>query len=232
MLDADVPPEEKSTPRLTEEALTLTGAGSLTTAHALDTTMYHLLANPECLGRLRKELEKAIPDAAVLPPVSELEQLPYLTAILCEGLRLGKSVPHRFARISPDTDYAYNGTVVPKGVPVGMSIIDILENEGIYPGPHVFDPERWVPFDAPEVRRRRKFLVVFGGGTRMCVGLNLAWAELYLTVAAVVRRFGGTMKFHDVVFERDVKIVTDGFNPLPSRESKGLRVMISQERQT
>jgi len=51
-------------------------------------------------------------------------------------------------------------------------------------------------------------------------------AELYLTVAAVVRRLGERLKLHDVVFERDVKITVDGFNPLPCRESKGLRVVV------
>ena len=60
----------------------------------------------------------------------------------------------------------------------------------------------------------------------MCLGLNLAWAELYLTAAAVVLRMGDRLCMHDVVFERDVKVTVDGFNALTSRESKGLRVVI------
>lgn len=60
----------------------------------------------------------------------------------------------------------------------------------------------------------------------MCLGLNLAWTELYLTIATVVRRMGNRLKMHDVIFERDVKITVDGFNALTSRESKGLRVIV------
>lgn len=230
MLEADVPREEKTVQRLVEEAHTLTSAGSMTTANTLDTTFYHLLSNPKThLARLRRELDEAIPDSSTIPAVSDLEKLPFLTAVIHEGLRLSKGVPHRLARVSPDESYRYGDVVIPRGVPVGMTSITLLEDAEIFPDPHVFRPERWMPLDAPEVRRRRKALVVFGGGTRMCLGLNLAWAELYLTVAAVVRRFGDRVRLFDVVFQRDVKIVCDGFNPLPSRESRGLRVMISPE---
>ena len=227
MLDADVPPHEKSVSRLTAEALTLTAAGSLTTANTLDATIYYLLTNPTCLACLRQELDVAIPDLKMLPTTAELEKLPYLTAVIHEALRLGKGVPHRLARVSPDVSYRYREWVIPRGAPISMSSIGILEHPGIFPDPHNFIPERWLPFDAPEVRHRRKYLIVFGGGSRMCLGLNLAWAELYLTVAAVVRRFGGRLSLDDVVFDRDLEIVVDGFNPLPSRESKGLRVLVS-----
>ena len=228
MLDADVPAYEKSVARLSEEAQTLTGAGSLTTANALDATIYYLLTHPACLALLRQELRVAISDPAVMPSWVELEKLPYLTAVVYEGLRLSKGVPHRHVRVSPDVPYRYGDLFIPQGVPVGMAPIHILENPKIFPDPHSFVPERWLPVDAPEVRYRRKsLLTVFGGGTRMCLGVNLAWAELYLAVAAVVRRFGGRLTLHDVVFERDVKVTVDGFNPLPSQKSKGLRVTIS-----
>ncbi|KAL9607258.1 MAG: hypothetical protein Q9167_007811 [Letrouitia subvulpina] len=226
ILDSDVPPFEKSLARLSEEAQTLTGAGSITTANALDTTIYYLLTHQGCLSHLRKELDSAIPDSSVLPSIVELERLPYLTAVVSEGLRLSKGVPHRLARISPDVSYRYGNVTIPQGVAVSMSMIDMLEDPTIFPDQHAFIPERWLPFDAPEVRHGRKYFTVFGGGTRMCIGLNLAWAELYLSVAAMVRRFGDRLQLHDVVFERDIKITVDEFNPLQSRESKGLRTII------
>lgn len=229
ILEADVPPHEKSVARLTEEAQALTGAGTMTTATALDATIFYLLKSPTCLKNLRQELNAAVPNLAAMPTFAELEKLPYLTAVLHEALRLSKSVPHRLARVSPDVSYHYGDVIIPKDVPVGMTMMDTLENPDIFPEPHHFLPERWLPFDSPEVRQRRKHLVVFGGGTRMCLGLNLAWAELYLTIAAVVRRFGHRLSLHDVVFDRDLKITVDGFNALPSRESKGLRVLVSAD---
>ena len=229
MLDADVPDTEKSIPRLTEEAQTLTAAGSLTTANTLDATIYYLLIHPFCLDHLRSELDMAIPDPTVISSHADIKKHPYLTAVIHQALRLSKSVPHRLTRISPDVSYSHGNVIIPSGVAVGMTALHILEDPRIFPDPHSFVPERWLPFDSSEVRRRRKYLVVFGGGSRICLGLNLAWAELYLTVAAVVRRFGGRLKLHDVDFERDLKISVDGFNALPSRESKGLRVTLSPE---
>ncbi|KAL8650598.1 MAG: hypothetical protein Q9226_005075, partial [Calogaya cf. arnoldii] len=212
--------------RLSEEAQTLTGAGSLTTTNALDTTVYHLLTHPECMSRLRDELQVIIADLFVLPPVAALEKLLYLSAVVYEGLRLSKGVAHRLARVSPDVSYRFGDVAIPRGIAVSMSLMDILEDPSIFPDTHAFIPSRWLPLDGSEANRLRRKLVIFGGGTRMCVGLNLAWAELYLSIAAVVLRFGDRLALDEVVYERDIKITVDGFNPLPSRESKGLRVVI------
>lgn len=57
---------------------------------------------------------------------------------------------------------------------------------------------------------------------------SLALAEVYLGVAAVVRRFD--MELFDTVKERDIDVVRDCFIGLPSPESKGLRVHILRER--
>jgi cytochrome P450 len=154
MLNADVPPSEKSVSRLTEEAFTLTGAGTMTTANALNSIVYYVLSRPECLQRLREELRAAFPDPSAIRSSADLEKLPYLTGVVTEGLRLSKGPPHRFARVSPLESYSYRRpwadghvetTLIPRGVPVGMSFIDILEDKDIFPEPHAFKPERWLP---------------------------------------------------------------------------------------
>lgn len=253
MLDADVPPSEKSVSRLTEEAFTLSGAGTMTTANALNSIVYYLLSRPECFERLREELRTAFPDPSAIHSTAELERLPYLTAVVMDGLRLSKGPPHRFARVSPDEEFSYqrpDGHVetIPRGIPVGMSFIDILEDPDIFPEPHSFRPERWLSSTpgpdaehaAPggsemtedQASRRRKWALstVFGGGSRMCIGLHLAWSEMYLSVAILVSRFGDRLKLFDVDFERDIKITIDGFDAFPGRGHKGLRVMISPDK--
>ncbi|KUI53338.1 Trichodiene oxygenase [Cytospora mali] len=229
ILDAkDVPPAEKSLYRLAEEAQALIGAGSLTTANTLETVVYYLLSTQDCLSLLLVELAEAFLEPTKIPTLTEVEKLPYLTAVIYEGLRLSIGVMHRLSRISPDVPYKYHDVTIPRGVAVGMTVMNILENPDIFPDPDTFNPERWLPLGSPEVRQRYQWLqTVFGGGTRICLGINLAWEELYLATACVVRRFGGRLKLYDVVLERDVKISVDGFNALPSNESKGVRVIIS-----
>lgn len=55
----------------------------------------------------------------------------------------------------------------------------------VFPAPGEFVPERFV-----EEPRLERFLLAFSRGSRRCVGMNLAYAELYLAVARIFRRFG------------------------------------------
>ena len=71
-------PEEKDTERLKWELNSLVAAGTLTTAHVLSVLTFHILSNPEILGRLQKELQTVMPDADSKPGWAQLEKLPYL----------------------------------------------------------------------------------------------------------------------------------------------------------
>ena len=59
-------------------------------------------------------------------------------------------------------------------------------NPKIFPSPTTFDPSRWL--DNPQLDW---YILAFSKGSRGCVGMNLAWAELYFTVAPVFARYGG-----------------------------------------
>ncbi|KAI4604035.1 hypothetical protein KJ359_000162 [Pestalotiopsis sp. 9143b] len=50
--------------------------------------------------------------------IKTLEQLPYLTAVIMEGLRLSPAIGSRMARISPDRDIIYGDWRIPAGTPV------------------------------------------------------------------------------------------------------------------
>lgn len=80
LLQSNVPKEEKSLKRLVEEGQLVVGAGADTTAHALTTTTFHLLDNPEKLAKLQKELREAIPDPSQPAKLSVVENLPYLVS--------------------------------------------------------------------------------------------------------------------------------------------------------
>jgi len=101
LLQGNVPASEKSVNRLVQEAQIIVSAGTETTAWCLSVITFHLLSNPAVLDRLRKELEAAIPDPDIIVPVEKLEQLPYLTACIQEGLRLSYGLRTRLPRVSP-----------------------------------------------------------------------------------------------------------------------------------
>lgn len=88
ILLADLPEEEKSTARLTGEFVAILAGGTGTSARALATITYFVLANRELETRLRESLAEVMSGYPDVPPkVSELEKIPLLTACIKEGLR-------------------------------------------------------------------------------------------------------------------------------------------------
>ena len=55
--------------------------------------------------------------------------------------------------------------------------------------PEAFRPERWLADSPSDYQELEKKFVPFSRGSRMCIGSNLAYAEFYLTIAHLFRRF-------------------------------------------
>lgn len=107
-----------------------------------------------------------------------------------------------------------------------MTPIHLHHNASIFPHPSEFKPERWLlPGDGTQINNSlKRYLVPFGRGTRACLGVNLAMAELYLAIAVVFRRFD--FELHDVIKERDWMVSRDNFNGSVSAESTGVMVRV------
>ena len=223
LIESDGPAEERSMKRLVDEGIILIGAGTVTTAHALATVTYHVLANPAVLETLQKELQDAMPDGADIPPQTllvRLEHLPYLTACITEGLRLAHAISHRNLRVAPDRSLKFQDWTIPPGTATGMSAYMVHLNPTFFPAPQEFRPERWLEGDVGRVKR---VYMPFGKGNRICMGMNLAYSELYMTLAAVFRRFD--MKLFETTRE-DVDVVHDFTVGMPRLDSKGMRVVV------
>jgi cytochrome P450 len=82
-----LPPSEKSFERLATDGNNTLAAGFETTGTALSHLFYGILDQPEIYTKLYKELEAAIPDPEKMPSNLVLEKLPYLHAVVKEGIR-------------------------------------------------------------------------------------------------------------------------------------------------
>lgn len=223
--EPSLPASEKTELRMKAEATSLVGAGTLTSAHMLALTTYFVLENPEILHKLLEELETAMPDAQSSPSQQTFESLPYLNAVMDEGLRLSYGSMHRLSRSHPNDTLQYHDWTIPAGTPVGYSAYMLHRDPTIFPEPEKFKPARWLNLAPPDRQRLRSHLNNFGRGTRQCVGMRLAYAELYLTFGYVFRRLGKRMELHDTEYERDIAFVQDYFIPAPSKESRGMRIV-------
>lgn len=102
-----------------------------------------------------------------------------------------------------------------------MSALFITKNPAIFHDPEDFIPERWMDSSAKSEHLER-YILAFGKGTRSCVGINLAYAELYIILATIFRRFPA-LKLYNTT-ERDVEHVHDYFAGMTRRDTEGLQV--------
>lgn len=256
ILDSELPPQEKSIARLADEAQMFIMAGSTSTSRTLDVIVFWLLSQPETLQKLKDELKAAIPNPNDVGhmPLSALEALPYLRSVIREGLRLSYGLSCRNQRVDPDNALSFTDKntgkqwQIPAGTPVGSTSVLIHHDENIFPNSKKFLPERWLDehkqFSGAHLE---KYFVSFGTGSRACLGINLAYAELYLALAAMWRQWGscdesGAQKqawsSDDVgalslwrTDRHDVEIESDRMLPVPRMGSKGVRVKVWNARE-
>lgn len=170
-----------------------------------------------------------MPDPCVLALFNDLNTLPYFDAVINEGFRLSLGVITRLTRIAPIEDLHVPNTsvTIPAGTPVGMSPWLVHMNPSLFPSPDDFRPGRWLE---PGAEHLKKYLVNFSKGSRICLGKDLARAEIVYSLALVVRRWAGDgatgmgMRLYETE-RRDVDIQRDFFNPYSDFGSKGVRVV-------
>lgn len=175
-----LPESEKAMPRMAGEGMILLNAGTETTSWTLAVVTFHMLSKPQVLDRLNEELRAAVPYARNLSWAS-LEKLPFLNAVIMEGLRLSYGISARSPRIAEEEDLVYSGLdqggnkieyVIPRGWAVGMSTALAHHNEDLFPNSHEFVPERWIDKEGNRRPDLEKHIMSFSKGSRQCVGIK------------------------------------------------------------
>ncbi|KAL4756284.1 cytochrome P450 [Aspergillus foveolatus] len=172
----------------------LTTAGSETTATALTGTLNYLVNHsPESLHRLEKEVRGAFStlDAITLDAV---RNLPFLNAVIQEGLRLCPPIPWVLPRLVPQGGHMVCGTWLPGGTPVSIQAYTLNRNPALFHRSTSFLPERWLASSTSDpascfFNDQRQVVQPFAIGPRACLGQRLAWAEMRLIIAKLVWMF-------------------------------------------
>ncbi|KAI9830709.1 MAG: hypothetical protein M1826_004538 [Phylliscum demangeonii] len=185
--DDGQPVPDPDVAQMADEANSIMGAASETVGNTLTLSAFHVLSNRAIYRTLVAELAAAFPDPRQPLDFLTLEQLPYLTAVIKEGLRLSFGVTSRLPRITPEPGATFNGHYLPAGTTVAMSSWLMHRNEAVFPASATFDPDRWL--DPAAAKALEKHIVAFGRGSRICVGVNLAYCELYIALATFFRCF-------------------------------------------
>ncbi|GJJ15389.1 hypothetical protein Clacol_009665 [Clathrus columnatus] len=204
-------------------------AGADTTGTAITSILYYLLTNPSTMNKLRFELDSHYDDIGDMYSSDTLSKLPYLNAVINEGLRLAPALPSGTQRYLPPGKgpVVVSQTLIPEGTTVQMPTF-VLHRDPRYfsPQPNSFIPERWLD---ESIKPDRSAFIPFSVGPTSCVGKNFALTELRLLLCILLHTFDFQLSpsFDSKGWEstfNDNFILTKG--ALPTRTSKGIVVLV------
>ncbi|KAJ6789932.1 hypothetical protein PWT90_07560 [Aphanocladium album] len=159
--------------------------------------LYKISQHPEAQVTLRKELESihspiVVVDAECgLPNARALADLPFLNAVIHEGLRLRNNMPDAEPRLTPrghGSSRIGNLSGLPPGIRVGAYGWSLHRDESVFPNAEIWDPSRWMEADDKN-KTPNKYLYAFGHGSRGCVGQQLAMELMRHAVAAIYTNY-------------------------------------------
>ncbi|EXF74211.1 BCL4p [Colletotrichum fioriniae PJ7] len=168
---------------MTAHVSTLTIAGGETTATFLAAATYYLLRNPACLLRLQAEITDRFSSFEEINATAA-RQLPYLQAVINEGLRLYAPGSQGFPRLSPGMKVG--DIYVPAGAEVFTHAWTLTHSEEYFSDPKSFKPERWLDAESADVREASQ---PFSMGPRGCLGQNFAYMEINLILAKMLWKY-------------------------------------------
>ncbi|KZO94479.1 cytochrome P450 [Calocera viscosa TUFC12733] len=201
-------------------------AGFETATNASSFALIELARNPDMQQRLASELIGILGGAADRDlsdgfSTDEVEQMPYLEAVVNETLRCHGPIHSGLFRAAGDDLIPLSNPITTRDgklnsirVQAGQSIICSFDGcnrwEEVWgPDADQFRPERWLRAEAKEIEPDKQCggvyanLATFGGGPKACIGYRFAVLEVSVFIAAIIRDFEIALSRPDWELGRD-----------------------------
>lgn len=168
---------------------TFIAAGGDTTSAALSSIAYCLLTHPEAYEKLKAEIRERCKTEEDIT-YANVKDLAYLGAIINETLRLYTPVVIGSLRQVPPKGQGavIDGNYVPPGTTVSIPQWATAHSELNWTRPYEFVPDRWLypgQFPNDKLKASQPFQI----GPRGCIGKNLSWMEMRLTLCHLITNF-------------------------------------------
>jgi cytochrome P450 len=175
---------------------------------ALYWTLLLLSQHPQVLKKLTDDLNEAT--GGNIPTLEMLDKLPYLEAVIKEGMRLfpAGTWTGRLAM----RDFELGSHPLPKGTWIVMSPYITQRLPELYPDPYCFKPERWLSAHYSSYE-----FMPFSAGPRYCIGASLSMLQLKIALSMLLQRFAFSLK-------TGTRIDCTGFNSI--RPKHGLPMIV------
>jgi cytochrome P450 len=169
--------------QLHEEILGMLQQGHDTVGESLAWTWYLLSLHPEVERTLHREISQVVGNR--VPTIADIPRLPYATMVLQESLRVYPPVwviPRDAIK-----DDEIGGYRIPAGSTILLSPYITHRHPDFWENPEAFDPDRFLT--ERSTGRPRHAYFPFGGGPRLCMGVEMAMMEMLLIMVMVVQKY-------------------------------------------
>ncbi|KAK3937750.1 cytochrome P450 [Diplogelasinospora grovesii] len=175
------------------EALFVIIAGFENTSSVIRTTMLYLMTTPAVYKRFKEEVMQVVREGRASSPITfeEGKRIPYLQAVIYEGIRMRPPAPGLYPKSVPPQGDVIHGKFIPGGTAVGMNTAALVRSTALFgPDADLFRPERFLEVDADtRAEMERNVELVFGYGRWMCAGKPVAFMELNKIFFELMRAF-------------------------------------------
>jgi cytochrome P450 len=169
---------------------------------ALISLMYLLGKDLELQKRVRMEIETLYPVNSPIdfnPSSSDIHDLPLLTSVIYETLRLFPPISQLLNRCTKIDTVLGEGIAIPQGVFVGYNAYSTNRDSEFWGADaDDFKPERWGS-SMDEINHTFRWanakgaFISFHGGRRVCIGQKWAMEELRITMVEILRGLQWTL---------------------------------------
>ncbi|CAN7097714.1 unnamed protein product, partial [Brassica rapa subsp. narinosa] len=176
--------------------------GTDTSAQTTQWIMAELINHPEILKTLREEIESVVGKTRLVQE-TDLSNLPYLQAVVKEGLRLH---PHSPILVRTAAEGCKIGEFyIPQNTTMIINSYAVMRDPDSWQEPDEFQPERFMvsPSKGKEEMREQLALnyLPFGSGRRGCPGTNLGYIFIGVAVGTMVQCFDWSVNGNKVNME-------------------------------
>ncbi|MCJ1282481.1 hypothetical protein MMC26_001804 [Xylographa opegraphella] len=162
-------------------------AGSDSVAASLAGATWYLMRNPDVLEKLRHEIDEYIQVHGEIT-IRQIDQLPYLAAVVNEAWRIYPVALAGQASIVPSGGDTISGYWIPGNTGVSMNQYAVYRSSMNFAEPDTFAPTRWLGDPRFSTDKKEAFHP-FSMGPRNCIARILGLSITRFTLASLVRHF-------------------------------------------
>ncbi|MGD0759500.1 MAG: cytochrome P450 [Candidatus Sulfotelmatobacter sp.] len=165
------------------ESMQLLVAGHETSSNALSWLLYLLSSRPDCVERVREELDAVLGERSL--SFSDVPKFEFTTRVILEALRLYP--PFWMVDRMALADDRAGDVAIPRGSTVVVFIHGVHHAPQYWENPESFDPER---FTKSNEKLHTPFThLPFGAGPRGCIGGNYAMLQILMILSVLLRKY-------------------------------------------